>query len=638
MRVQTVVFRPKRSSVGGAKRLSAVVVAAMAVVACGSGGTNSPPGSSPASDLFNPTHFNTSTVPWLAANQNASGTPVQGGTLKIEGSTDLSAAADPQGEYETIAYTLERAYARQLMSYPASTDLTKAESLVPDAASAQPTVSSDGLTYTFTLKSGLMWNTVPPRPVTSQDFARGILRNCDPTLSPNGNPGYYVSTIAGYKAFCSAFEGSSPSESPAARATFINNGMTSVSGIKTPDSNTIVFTLTQPASDFDSILALPFASAAPVEYLKYTPLAPGNVLFSDGPYAITTYNVGHEIILTRNAAWSASTDTIRHQYVNEIDIKLDLAGSAATTEVQQDMQANTADLAWNTVVPTADINGLETPTWNTQLGTFPAPGTTNPYLVFNVQSPNNSGALGNVKVRQALEYAIDKVAMGKIYGGATINQPLNQVFGPGSEGYVQFNDYASTNSTGNPGKCKSLLKAAGYPNGITLKDFYRNSGNHPAVFQEVQSDFQKCGVTVVGTPIATGYYGSSGIGVTSPDGLKAGHWDITEPGWVPDWYGLTNARSILPDLFDGALSFPGTDWGGYDDPAVDALVNQAESATSVSAAGGLWHQADQQVMKDAPFIPFQTQLTALFRSARVHNAIFLPFSEQYDITQIWLSS
>src|SRR6202043_683976 len=395
-----------------------------------------------------------------------------------------------------------RAYTRQLISYATSSDFNKAVSLVPDAASAMPTVSSDGLTYTFTLRSGLMWNTRPPRPVTSQDFARGVLRNCDPTLSPNGNPGYYMATIAGFKAFCTAFEGSNPSESPAARATFINNAMNSVSGIKTPDSNTIVFTLTQPATDFNNIIALPFASAAPAEYLTYTPLAPGNVLYSDGPYAITTYNVGHEIILTHNPQWSQSTDQIRHQYVNEIDVKMDLAGSAAATEVQQDMQAGTADLEWNTIVPTAAISGLETPTWNAQLGTFPAPGTTNPYLVFNVQSPNNNGALGNVKVRQALEYAIDKVAIGKIYGGASLNQPLNQVTGPGAEGYVQFNDYPTKNNQGDPAKCKSLLKAAGFSAGsITLKDYYRNSGNHPAVFQEVQNDFAKCGVTVVGTPL-----------------------------------------------------------------------------------------------------------------------------------------
>jgi len=620
------------------KRATVAGFAAVVVAACGS---SSPTGTSsgPAgSDLFNPTNFNTSTVSWLAANQNASGTPVQGGTLKVEGSTDLSAAADPQAEYETIAFGLERGYTRQLVEYPSSSDFNKAVSLVPDAASAMPTVSSDGLTYTFTLRSGLMWNTPTPRPVTSQDFARGILRNCDPTLSPNGNPGYYVSTIAGFKAFCTAFEGQNPAESPAARAATINAGMSSVSGIKTPDPNTIVFTLTQPATDFDSILALPFASAAPVEYNKYTPLAPGNIMYSDGPYAITTYNVGHELILTRNAAWSQSTDTIRHQYVNEIDVKLDLAGSAALTEVQQDLQAGTADLSWNTDVPPADVKGLETPTWSAQLGTFPAPGTTNPYLVFNVQSPNNGGALGNVKVRQALEYALDKVALGKIYGGASLNQPLNQVIGPGAEGYQPINLYPTNNNQGNPGKCKSLLKAAGYPNGITLKDYYRNSGNHPGVFQEVQSDFGKCGVTVTGVPIATGYYGSAGIGITSPDGLKAGKWDITEPGWVPDWFGPTNGRATLPDILDGALSFPGADWGGYDDPAVDALVNQAEAALTISAAASLWHQADLQVMKDAAFIPFQTQLTPLFRSMRVHNAIYLPFSEGYDYTQIWLSS
>ena len=197
-----------------------------------------------------------------------------------------------------FGFTLELAYTCQLLSYPASTDLTKAETVVPDAAVSLPTVSSDGLTYTFTLRSGLMWNTTPPRPVTAEDFKRGVLRNCDPTLAPNGNPGYYIATIAGFKAFCTAFEASNPGESPAARAALINQA--SVSGIQTPNDTTIVFTLTQPATDFNNIIALPFASAAPVEYLKYTPLAPGNILYSDGPYYISKYNVTHEIVLSRN--------------------------------------------------------------------------------------------------------------------------------------------------------------------------------------------------------------------------------------------------------------------------------------------------------------------------------------------------
>ena len=101
--------------------------------------------------------------------------------------------------------------------------------------------------------------------------------------------------------------------------------------------------------------------------------------------------------------------------MNEIDVKLDLAGSAASTQVQEDMQANTADLEWNTVVPTASHPRASRNRHGIR-GSAPSRlrANTNPYLVFNVQSPNNNGALGNVKVRQALEYAIDKVAMGKI--------------------------------------------------------------------------------------------------------------------------------------------------------------------------------------------------------------------------------
>jgi ABC-type transport system substrate-binding protein len=634
MTVGSVLARGAGKSPRGlTKRMGVVAFVAVAVAACGSGTTGtSPSGSTSGTNVFDPTNFDTAHVSWLAANQNASGTPVKGGTLLIEGSADLGAFGDPQGEYETQGYGVMRTYARTLVTYPASSTLLKAESIVPDAAASMPTVSSDGLTYTFTLRPGLMWNTTPPRPVTSQDFERGILRNCDPGFAGYNNTSYYTATIVGYATFCTAF-GKSAGE-PKDSAMLTN---AKVAGMQTPDSTTIVFTLTEPAVDFLNILAMDFAAAAPVEVLKEKVLTPGNIPYSDGPYYIKTYNVAHEIILDRNPEWSQSTDPVRHQYVNEIDIKTDLSAAAASTQVQQDMQAGTADLAWNTVVPTASIQGLETPTWNAGFGTYPAPGGTNPYLIFNLLSPNNSGALGNVKVRQALEYAIDKVAITKIYGGAAINEPLNQVLGPGAQGYVAFNDYPTKNNQGDGAKCASLLKAAGVTS-LTLKYYYRNSGNHPAVYQSVATNLKACGVTVTGIPIASGqFYTTAGIASSSAATLKAGNWDITDAGWGPDWFGPTNARSILPDLFTGA-NFPGTDWGDYDNPAVDTLVSQAESATTLAAANSLWHQADQKIMADAPFVPVMTSLQAIFHSTRVHNAIYFPFSEQYDLTQIWLSS
>ena len=273
-----------------------------------------------------------------------------------------------------------------------------------------PTVSADRLTYTFHIKSGVMWNTKPPRQVTSEDFKRGIERNCDPTLAPDGNPGYYTATIAGFAAFCTPFE-NMVSSSPSSRASYINGH--DVSGIETPDNQTIVFMLTEPAVDFLNILAFPLASAAPIEDLSYVPVTKGDPIYSDGPYQISNYDVtqdpaimafqSHEIDLDHNPAWSQITDTIRHDYVSEIQIRLDVpwdlrAGGGSGRHRQRSGRPGVGQRG-----PTQKVPGLTSPVWNAQFGVFPLAGQTVPIVRFNVLSPNNGGALGNPKVRQALE-------------------------------------------------------------------------------------------------------------------------------------------------------------------------------------------------------------------------------------------
>ena len=405
-----------------------------------------------------------------------------------------------------------------------------------------------------------------------------------------------------------------------------------ISGIQTPDSSTIVFNLKSPASDFLNILALPFCSAAPVEYENYVPDSNDlhNNTRSDGPYTITKYNANTEIDLARNPAWTQSSDTQHHQYVNAIVVKEGLTQTA----VQQELEAGTADMEWDTNVPTADLSRLMSP-WDKRMGIFPSPDN-NPYEVFNVRSSNNNGALGNVKVRQALEYAIDKVAMVKIYGGAALDTPLDQVIPPGQSGYQQFDLYPTPNHQGDPAKCKTLLAAAGVTN-LTLKDVYRSSGHHPDIFTEVQKDFAACGVTVNGVIATTGgdYYGHY---LDNQTAATTGVWDLSEPGWVPDWYG-NNGRAMLPPIFDGRTLGPNSvDYPGYNSPIVNALIDKALAAPTQAQAATYWHQADVQVMKDAPFIPFKTESTPLYHSSQAHNALFMPLAQQYDPTQIWLTS
>ena len=400
-----------------------------------------------------------------------------------------------------------------------------------------------------------------------------------------------------------------------------------ISGISTPDNSTIVFNLTQPASDFVNLLAMFFTAAAPVEYENYLPDSSGlhNNLLSDGPYAVTTYTPNTEIVLTKNPAWSQASDPIHHQYVDEIMVKEGFTDTA----VQEEQTTGSVDLNWDTTVPTASLAGLESP-WDPRWASSPA--RHEPVSGVQPAEPQRKRRPAERQGSPGAGVRHRQVALGKIYGGASLNTPLNQIIPPGQIGYQESNPYPTPGNQGDPAKCKSLLAAAGVSN-LTLKDVYRTSGHHPAVFQEVQKDLTACGVTVVGEIATSGgdYYAHY---MENPTAAKTGVWDISEPGWVPDWYG-NNGRTIIEPLFDGRSYGPNsTDYGDYNNATVNSDIDKALAATSLTQSASFWHEADVQIMADAAIIPFQTQSTPIFRSSRVHNALFKPLCECYDVTQV----
>ena len=439
-------------------------------------------------------------TPSSAGSTGSAGTPVSGGTLRWVASGDVD-HLDPMSAYYTATAILERAYTRQLVTYPASNNYQTGTTIVPDVATVLPTtanggISSDGLTYTFHLRSGVMWNTTPPRAVVAGDFVRELKRFCNPVLGV-GNPTYYTSTIAGMASYCAAY-GKLPSTSTAAQLASFQNSH-NITGVSAPNASTLVIKLSQPASDFLNIMALQFASAAPVEWDSYLPdsAAFRQHVYSDGPYGISSYVAGKSITLIRNPQWKQSADPVRHQYVAKMVVT---EGTNDPGQAQQDLQAGSGDLVWDLPVPTDKIPALQSskdPNFAVWTGHI-----TNPYLVFNTLT----GPTKNLKVRQAIEYAIDKVAIAKIYGGTALNPPITTAIPPGNIGYQNYNLYPTPGNNGDPAKCKSMLAAAGFPNGFTLTDAYRNAGNHPAVFQSVQADLKACGITVKGSPQQQGNY------------------------------------------------------------------------------------------------------------------------------------
>ena len=112
--------------------------------------------------------------------------------------------------------------------------------------------------------------------MTADDFIREFKAFFNP-VSPVGNPGYYTSTIAGLTAYANAetaFFANAKKEPPTAANIAAFQNSHTISGIKAVNSSTLQFTLTSPASDFIYMLAMPFASARPVEYDSYVPNSP----------------------------------------------------------------------------------------------------------------------------------------------------------------------------------------------------------------------------------------------------------------------------------------------------------------------------------------------------------------------------
>lgn len=560
---------------------------------------------------------------------SSGGSPQRGGILNMLGTGDVD-YMDPNISYYTTGYLALRMWSRQLLTYPAVPGQTT--NVVPDLATQMPTtsnggLSADGLTYKLTIRQGAMWNTTPPRQVTAADVVRGVERTCNPAQPFGGLPDFET-LIKGMTDFCAAFSKVSPSAT--AMKNFINSN--SIPGVQVDPTNplTVVFTLTHQATYFPDQLAMPAFSPAPAEFLDYIPAS--NALaqhtISDGPYEIQSYVPKQSIVFVRNAAWNPSTDPVRKAYVNEIDVNE--AGSQSG--VQQQLQTNSpsADMGWDAQVPTAAIPGLLA-TKNPRLSLGPTFGTS-PYVLFDTISPNNGGALANLQVRQALEYSINRSDLIQDDGGPAVSPPLTHILPPGITGSVQADPYPY-----NPQKGQQMLASALPGKHLTLKVLYQSAVDYEVkMFQTLQEDLSKVGVHVVGVEALASDFYTKYLQVASV--AHSGTWDLALANWFPDWYGNA-ALSFFEPLFSGPPSYPpnGSNFGFYNDPATNTIIEKAATATSESEAAALWAQADAQVMADAAVFPITSPASPNFYASQVHNAVYVPQLFQFDPTNVWLT-
>jgi peptide/nickel transport system substrate-binding protein len=534
--------------------------------------------------------------------RDASANGVRGGTLQV-------LTSDPEPTLDTAFFfypPLARAYARTLYGYNLAGPPEQKTVPVPDIASGPPQVSADQRTYTFRLRAGVRYAPPVDREVTAQDFITAIQRLYDKTISLSGNS--YADLIAGASAF------------GAGKASRI-------SGLAAPDARTLQITLVQPAPDLLSILALPMFAPVPGEYAANYAVGEnysGHVVGS-GPYTPDVYIPGETVVLVRNPHWDPATDPLRKAWVDRIHVRVGVGISL----IQRQIEREEADLSLNSHVPQARVAALRADPQRSRRVSVNTTGS----LLFLVLGTNpKAGAIADVRVRQAVNYAIDKVAYRDAVAGrfAATGELASTIMAPGSLGYRHYDLYPTPGGRGDPAKARALLAAAGYPHGLTLGFATFGSGRLAAGRKPIEDSLKRAGIRL---KVTTNKEWDPHFEALRNPAKRLEH-QLAQNGWILEYFG-DNARQSIVAQYDSRLTDTGN-FSEYDNPAVNQIIDRALAEPDWDRRAALWAQIDQRIMRDAPLVPLLWEKASFQWASRVHGWTYDPWTTAPDLTAVWL--
>jgi peptide/nickel transport system substrate-binding protein len=337
----------------------------------------------------------------------ARGLAHRGGTLTVYAGRRGLQTIDPAISYESYSFAIPSLTYDGLVAFK-HVGGSDGSTLVPDIASSLPLPTNRGKTYTFELRPGIRYST--GRVVRAEDFRRAIER-----AFKLGSPGLgnYTGIVGGARC------------KEAAKSCDLSKGI-----VVDNAARLVTFRLVAPDPDFLYKLMLPWAGAVPPGVpnrdVGTRPL-PGT-----GPYKIARYIPKRELVFVRNPFFREWSQAARPAgYPDRIVWRLDVKADAATRAVEE----GRADVAYDFVPPEL-LTEVRTQ-YASQLHVDPIPGTYF-YLLDARMRP-----FSDVRVRRALNYAVDRDAVIEVAQGAEVAQPTCQVLPPNFPGYRPYCPYTA---------------------------------------------------------------------------------------------------------------------------------------------------------------------------------------------------
>jgi oligopeptide transport system substrate-binding protein len=416
-------------------------------------------------------------------------------------------------------------------------------------------ISDDGKTYRFTLRDGIKWSNGDP--VKASDFVYSYRRIMDPATGAK-----YANILY-----------------PIAGSEKANKGQGKIEdiGVKAVDDKTLEIRLEQATPYFLELLthqtSLPVHQAS-VEKFGKDFVKPGNMV-SNGAYKLAEFVPNSHIKLVKN-----------ENYYGAKDVKIDTVNYFPNSDFSAMVRRYEAgELDTTDDLPADQMKSLKE-RFKDQVKLGPWLGTW--FLVVNSSKP----PFNDVRVRQALSTGLDREFIAEQIWGQTM-QPGYSFMPPGvgNAGAPAYMANKDASPIEREDKAKALLKEAGFGPGKPLKVEirYNTTDNNRNTVIAVAEQWKQLGVdtTFVNTDGKTHF-------AHLRDG---GDFDIARYGWIADYSDPSNF------LFLVKSDNKGFNYGKYNNPEFDGLLNQAATELDLKKRAEMLHKAEAILMKDMPWIP-----------------------------------
>ncbi|MHB9859235.1 ABC transporter substrate-binding protein [Streptomyces sp. YIM S03343] len=536
-----------------------------------------------------------------AKSSGAGSTPHKGGTLTVLNSNPQQ-DFDPARLYTSGGGNVPSLVFRTLTTRNRENGAAGAK-VVPDLATDTGRPNKDATVWTYTLKQGLTYE--DGTPITSADIKYGIERSFAPELS--GGAPYLRDWLVGAADYQGPYKDKK-----------------GLSAIETPDERTIVFHLNKPEGEFPYLATQ--TQFTPVPKAKDTGTKYEQHPVSSGPYKVVkNENDGEHLVLVRNTHWSAATDAERKAYPDTIDVRSGLDSSVINQRLSASQGTDAAAVTTDTNLGPAElakVTGDKELASRVGTGRF---GYTN-YIAFNPKVK----PFDNVKVRQAVAYALDRSSVVNAAGGSSLAEAAT-TFLPAQKsfGYQPY-DLFPAGATGNAAKAKELLKEAGYAKGLTVTLTHSNSKDFetsPEIATALQDALKKAGITVKLQGLEENDYSDKIHNVKTEPGFFLAHWGADWPSGGPFLAPIFDGRQIVED----GANF---NTGLLNDNSVNTEIDAINKLTDLDAAAGRWGALDEKIAEKAVVVPLFHPVYKRLYGKDVKNIVISDWTGVLDISQV----